>query len=389
MNRIGLKTTLLLASSLTVMAGALIAPALPKIAEAFEGLPNVVFLSKLLLSIPALFIAVFSPFAGGIIDRLGKIKPMLITMVLYGIAGSAGLYLNDLYQIIASRALLGLGVAVIMTTATTLIGDYFEGEERMRFLGIQGAFMAFGGTIFVSLSGILADFSWRYPFAVYLTSFLVIVLTLFFLYEPSKETSETDRNRQSASANWNLYFTIYLATFFGMALFYLIPTQLPFLMKEIGVTSASMGSIGLVVATFSAAVTSANYRMLARRLNFRQIYITLFGFAALGLFLVQWVDSIGMTVVTMAIAGIGFGLLMPNASLCLIANSPSSIRGKVIGGLTSAVFLGQFFSPILMEPIVQGYGIKSAYLIGGIGSALLALFFLIRHQQRKNALQPS
>jgi uncharacterized membrane protein YhdT len=59
MNRIGLKTTLLLASSLTVMAGALIAPALPKIAEAFEGLPNVVFLSKLLLSIPALFIAVF------------------------------------------------------------------------------------------------------------------------------------------------------------------------------------------------------------------------------------------------------------------------------------------------------------------------------------------
>jgi MFS family permease len=159
--------------------------------------------------------------AGGIIDRLGKIKPMLITMVLYGIAGSAGLYLNDLYQIIASRALLGLGVAVIMTTATTLIGDYFEGEERMRFLGIQGAFMAFGGTIFVSLSGILADFSWRYPFAVYLTSFLVIVLTLFFLYEPSKETSETDRNRQSASANWNLYFTIYLATFFWYGPFFI------------------------------------------------------------------------------------------------------------------------------------------------------------------------
>ena len=386
MNKTGVKITLLLASSLTVMAGALIAPALPKMAEAFEGLPNVAFLTKLLLSVPALFIAVFSPIAGIVIDRLGKVKPMVITMVLYGIAGSAGLYLNDLFQIIGSRALLGVGVAVIMTTATTLIGDYFDGEERTRFLGIQGAFMAFGGTIFVSLSGILADYSWRYPFAVYLMSFVVIILSLVFLFEPAKEKSSTSKNQIAAPTDWNLYLTIYVATFFGMLLFYLIPTQLPFLMKEIGVTSASMGSIGLVVATFSAAIASANYRIIARRFNYRQIYILLFSFAALGLFLVYWVNSVAMIMVTMAIAGIGFGLLMPNASLCLIANSAPAVRGKVIGWMTSAVFIGQFFSPIVMEPIVQGYGIKSAYLLGGIASALLALFFLMRNQQRKKAL---
>jgi MFS family permease len=368
------------------MAGALIAPALPKMAEAFEGLPNVAFLTKLLLSVPALFIAVFSPIAGVVIDRLGKVKPMVITMVIYGIAGSAGLYLDDLFQIIGSRALLGIGVAVIMTTATTLIGDYFDGEERTRFLGIQGAFMAFGGTIFVSLSGILADYSWRYPFAVYLMSFVVIILSLVFLFEPSKEEHSTSRSQTAVPTDWNLYLTIYIATFFGMLLFYLIPTQLPFLMKEIGVTSASMGSIGLVVATFSAAIASANYRIIAIRLNYRQIYILLFSFAALGLLLVNWVDSVGMTMFTMAIAGIGFGLLMPNASLCLIANSAPAVRGKVIGWMTSAVFLGQFFSPIVMEPIVQGYGIKSAYLLGGIASALLALFFLMRNQQRKRAL---
>lgn len=388
MNKIGVKITLLLASSLTVMAGALIAPALPKMAEAFEGLPNVDFLTKLLLSVPALFIAVFSPLAGTIIDRLGKIKPMLFMMVLYGIAGSAGLYLDDLYQIIGSRALLGIGVAVIMTTATTLIGDYFEGEERMRFLGIQGAFMAFGGTIFVSLSGILADFSWRYPFSVYLASFLVIILTMIFLFEPSKEITEDYKTPASKTSNWNLYLTIYTATFFGMALFYLIPTQLPFLMKEIGVTSASLGSIGLVVATFTAAVASANYRMIARRLGFRQIYTVLFSFATVGLFLVQWVHSIEMAIFSMAIAGMGFGLLMPNASLCLIANSAPAVRGKVIGGLTSAVFLGQFFSPIIMQPIVRSYGIKPAYLIGAVGSLLLAVFFAVREKQRRRASNP-
>ncbi len=380
MNKTGVKLTLLLASSLTVMAGALIAPALPKMAEAFSELPNVNFLTKLLLSVPALFIAIFSPLAGIIIDRLGKIKPMLILMVVYGLAGSAGLYLNDLYQIIGSRVLLGIGVAVIMTGATTLIGDYFEGEERARFLGIQGAFMAFGGTIFVSLSGILADFSWRYPFAVYLSSFVVILLSLIYLFEPQKENEELSLNKKTAKVNWNLYLTIYLATFFGMALFYLIPTQLPFLMSEIGITSASLGSVGLIVATFTAALSSANYQRLAKRFNFRQIYYILFIFASLGLFLVQWVNSLGMTILTMTIAGIGFGLLMPNASLCLISQSPPAIRGKVIGGLTAAVFLGQFFSPILMEPIVQNFGIKTAYMFGGLVSLGIAIYFFYQHR---------
>ncbi len=386
MNKTGIKVTLLLASTLTVMAGALIAPALPKIAEAFSELPNVPFLTKLLLSVPALFIALLSPVAGIMIDRLGKIKPLLIMTVVYGIAGSAGLYLDDLYQIIGSRVLLGVGVAVIMTVATTLIGDYFEGEERTRFLGIQGAFMAFGGTIFVSLSGILADYNWRWPFAVYLASFVVMILAVIFLVEPRSEEDHGTTPKRSNEVDWRLYFTIYIATFFGMALFYLIPTQLPFLMKEIGITSSSLGSIGLIVATFTAALSSANYRKIAARLNFRQIYGILFALAAAGLFLVQWVNGIGMTVFTMFIAGAGFGLLMPNASLCLIANSPPAVRGKVIGGLTSAVFLGQFFSPILMEPIVQQFGIKAAYLVGGAGSLVLAAFFLIRERQKRPAL---
>jgi len=389
MNKPGVKITLLLASSLTVMAGALIAPALPKIAEAFSDLPNVPFLTKLLLSIPALFIALFSPFAGIIIDRLGKMKPLLITMFIYGFAGSAGLYLNDLFQIIGSRAILGIGVAVIMTTATTLIGDYFDGEERTRFLGIQGAFMAFGGTVFVSLSGILADFSWRLPFAIYLASFLVMIMAMIFLFEPEKDKSTSTTSKRISPSNWNLYLTIYLATFFGMVLFYIIPTQLPFLMKEIGISSSSMGSIGLVVATFTAAISSANYRRVARRFNYRQIYVILFSASALGLFMVQWVNGIAMTVLTMTFAGIGFGLLMPNASLCLLAHSPPSVRGKVIGGLTAAVFLGQFFSPIVMEPIVQHLGIKPAYAAGAAGSFVLALFFFVRERQKRKKVEVS
>lgn len=53
---------------------------------------------------------------------------------------------------------MGLSVAGIMTTATTLIADYYTGSVRARFLGLQSASMALGGVVFLSVGGFLADY---------------------------------------------------------------------------------------------------------------------------------------------------------------------------------------------------------------------------------------
>jgi MFS family permease len=54
----------------------------------------------------------------------------------------------------------------MMTTATTLIADYYEGERRSAVMGQQAAFMGFGGVVFLVLGGVLADLSWRAPFGI-------------------------------------------------------------------------------------------------------------------------------------------------------------------------------------------------------------------------------
>ncbi len=59
---IALKATLLIVSSMTVMAGATIAPALPQIEEYFSNYPAAEFLIQLMLTLPSFFIAVFLPF---------------------------------------------------------------------------------------------------------------------------------------------------------------------------------------------------------------------------------------------------------------------------------------------------------------------------------------
>ena len=136
-----LKLTLLLVSSLTIMSVITISPALPQMATAFSDVKNSAFLVKLVLTIPALMIALFSPVTGRLIDRYGRLKILRFALVLYAVAGSAGYYLNDLYQILISRAVLGISVGMSMTIVITLIADYFEGIERQKFVGLQIAFM--------------------------------------------------------------------------------------------------------------------------------------------------------------------------------------------------------------------------------------------------------
>jgi hypothetical protein len=62
-NSVITKATLLLISSLTVMAGAKIAPSLPAMQEHFKDVENAALWVRLVLTLPALFIVFGSPIA--------------------------------------------------------------------------------------------------------------------------------------------------------------------------------------------------------------------------------------------------------------------------------------------------------------------------------------
>ena len=103
--------TILTGSTLIVLAATMISPALPGMAEAFADVPNVDFLVPLALTLPALFIAVGGLFAGPLLDRWGRKPVVLLSLLLYGFAGTAGFFLDSLTTILVSRAILGIAVA--------------------------------------------------------------------------------------------------------------------------------------------------------------------------------------------------------------------------------------------------------------------------------------
>jgi MFS family permease len=72
-----LKITLLLSAMMTMMAGAVMAPSLPQINEVFNKTPHAALLTRLVITLPALFIAIFSPLYGQLIDKTGRKKVVI------------------------------------------------------------------------------------------------------------------------------------------------------------------------------------------------------------------------------------------------------------------------------------------------------------------------
>src|SRR6478609_1720194 len=166
---------LLAGSCMSVLGAVLIAPVLPQMAEAFAGTPGVDVLVPIVLTVPALLIGLTAPFAGVIVDRVDRKRLLLIAMVAYAIFGTAPLYLNSLGAIVGSRVLVGICEAAIMTCCTTLIGDYWSGPRRARYLGLQTLVAALSATVFLAVGGILGGEGWRTPFWLYTVALLLAV----------------------------------------------------------------------------------------------------------------------------------------------------------------------------------------------------------------------
>lgn len=371
--------TLLAASSLTIMSSATIAPSLPQISEVFVDAPYSDILTRLILTIPGLTIAICSPFMGYLIDRAGRKNFIIGGLILYGLTGSSGLYLHSLSWLLASRALLGLAVAAIMTSCTTLIGDYFIGEGRNRIIGMQSSAMALGGVLFIISGGLLADYSWRGPFSLYLFAWILIIPALVFIYEPPKP-EKSDQTPDSGTPGHLALFSvilIHLTGFAGMVLFYLVPVQIPFLLKEFETVSNVKVGLAIASSTLVGAIVSSFYQKIRGRFLFPTIYSFTFCLMAAGFLLIGVSNNYPTAIAGLLINGLGMGMMMPNGNSWIMAISPAHTRGRVVGTLTTAVFLGQFCSPIISQPLTSKTGINNTFLLCGYAALAIGVLFAI------------
>jgi MFS family permease len=369
------RATLLAVSSLTVMAGAAIAPSLPGLREHYEGVANADLLVRLVLTLPGLLIALCAPLAGWMVDRFGR-RPLLVgSVALYGLAGGSGLVVDSIGAMLAGRMLLGIAVAGVMTGATTLATDYYAGTERARFLSWQAAAMAGGGAVFLLGGGVLAELHWRLPFLTYLAAWAFLPLVVAYLPEPARASpagNAPGAGDPPVPSSTRLLVLLYALGFTGMAAYYVVPVQVPFLLRELAGSTPSASGAALAAATLVGAASSLAYGRVRTRLGAVATMSLCLGLIGAGFALVFAARGYGTALAALAVCGLGGGLLLPNLNVWLAAEVPPRLRGRALGGLTAAIFMGQFASPLLTQPVATALG-GIGELFGVTGALLLAV----------------
>jgi len=377
------KVTLLLVSSLTIMSMITISASLPDMTKAFSSMPNAENLVKLTLSFPALFIALTAIIAGRFIDKFGRLRLLGAALLLYAIAGSSGYWLENIYLILVGRALLGICVGITMTIATTLIADYYQGKSRQKFAGLQIAVMSLGGIMFVTLGGVLADISWRVPFLLYLFPIVILPMTNLFLKEP--KTVHIAKSKDTSVKSPRIIWLVFINVMIMWILFFIIPVQIPFYLKSIGIEKNTLIGIAIASSTLFSVISSLSFSRIKDKLSYQQIFGIGYLLMAMAFASISYGGSYGMVMIGMLLAGLGMGLMIPNANIWVMQLAPEQIRGQEIGRLTTFWFMGQFLSPIILLPFLniisesQLYSILTYVVLGlSIG------FFLYGILNKKN-----
>ncbi|MFZ9888003.1 MAG: MFS transporter [Myxococcota bacterium] len=383
------RAALLLVGSLPVLAGAIIAPALPAIREQFAAIDDVDLRVRMLISLPSVVIALTAPLSGFLADTLGR-RPLLYgALFLFVIGGTTGLYVDELSLLLAGRLLLGAGMGGIMTASTALVADLFSGAERQRFLGFQSAFMSLSGVVFLLAGGAAAGVTWRGPFLAYLAPVLLFPLLVGAL--PAPQASTAAQQKGAVQPTPVLFLgALFLLAHLGMNLFYLLPVQLPFLLRE-GL-SVEPFVAGLMVAgsTLSGAIAALSYGRLRSRLPSSALLASVFLIAGPGLMVVGLAPSLPVVFAGTFLAGLGFGLQMPVLTTWIAEVTPVDKRGRVLGGFAAAVFFGQFISPLVAAPVIERVGLRGStglFVCAGVFSLGMALvaWLLTTFLERRSA----
>jgi MFS family permease len=307
--------------------------------------------------------------AGVVIDKTGRLKLLGFALLLYALGGTSGYWLNNIYGILAGRALLGISVGISMTIVTTLVADYYLGKARQQFAGLQIAVMSLAGILFITLGGILADIGWRIPFLLYFFSLLILPAAYLYLKEPTMtgESSQTKSGVNSPRIIWIVFANVMLI----WIIFFIIPVQIPFYLKDLGVEKNTMIGIAIAASTLFSAVSSFSYSRIKDLLGFRQIFALGYGLMGLAFIAIAMGNSYAAVLLGMLLAGLGMGLMIPNANVWVMQLAPQEIRGREIGRLTTFWFMGQFLSPIILLPVLDYFSL--AQLFQGLALVLFGL----------------
>jgi MFS family permease len=349
----------------TVICGTLapivIGPVLPAMQQYFAGVPGIATLVPIVVTMPNLVLGFMAPVLGALSDRIGRKRVLVLSLLFYAIAGTAPLYLDSIYTILGSRALVGAAEAAVMTLSTSLIGDYFTGARRDRYASLQVTIASTSAFIFNLMGGLLGVYGWRAPFAAYALPLLLAPLVQIFLWDVCSKGDEPAVQGSvpvdEPPFRLSLLAVICLVAFGVGFVFMVVPIHLSFMLVQLGVHSTvqigmayALNSLGIIAGTVAFGLWSGPRLPVTQQFALGTVILGA-GFVCMGAAHDPWLLTLGGVV-----NGLGCGMVLPAVVSWGLRSLPLARRGVGTGAFTTAQFVGYFCNPLVIMPMVAHGG---------------------------------
>lgn len=360
--RHNLTMAILSLSLLTVMAGAAVAPALKVIQDYFCDVNQA--LVQMVISIPALFIFLTNMVFPKLCKCFRTKELTLAGLLIYVIGGCAAGLFDSIWVVLFFRALVGVGVGIIMPMSTGLISFYYTRDKQDRLMGYSSAMNQMGGVIATLISGILAGFSWRASFLVYLMGLFCIVLCMVFL--PNEKISSQSGKKEKGV--FKKYYAFIIAMFLLMFTFFIYPSTFAIETAKEGIIPMQYIAIIMAAMDLVAFLGGLAFAQVKKHMGARTKYVApiLFLGGYLSLLLIGgWPGAImGSSLIGFA-NGLGIPFIMSTAG----QSAGRSAATTVMPMLSMALYMAQFTTPIILSVIGN-----APYLIATCSAVLFVIW---------------
>ena len=380
-NKKKLKLSILSLSLLTVMAGAAMAPALGVISEYFSD-EKTLFV-QMIISMPAVFIFLTSFVFPKLAAKFRARTLLMIGLAFYTIGGCVAGVFNSIWIVLLMRALVGVGVGIIMPLSTGLLAFYFSPQEQEGLMGWSSAMNNMGGVIATLISGALATISWRISFLVYLMGLISIVLCAAFMPNDKIQSDEADERRGSAEPEhvipstgqvFRSNYVYIIAMFLEMSTFFIYPANFAMVTVRAGVIPENLTAIIMaimdLVAFFGGMLFVKVKAAAGGSTKFVAPILFVVGYILLGV-IGGWFGVLAGSVCVGFANGEGIPLIISEASKKMGRLAATTVMPLI----SAALYIAQFASPFIMSGVtaIAGDAVNLPYYWG----AVLAVVFLL------------
>ncbi len=357
---------------LAAMVQLAILPAMPEMGAHFaSGGLDGTLIAQNVTTISALSMAFGGPLVGWAAGLVGKRRVLLVSALVYGLAGAAGAYVPDLWSLLASRLLLGVASAGYVTIGVSLIGDYYpDPAERDRLISW---FTVVGGigslAVLVAAGWLTKTGGWHAPFALYFSGIPLFVIGLFTITDVPLTAGEAEAGPSGAILRaWGLYALIILISIS----MYTVTIQGVFLMNQQGITDPTITSNVMLLTSIGTIAGAYAFRFVRPALGFGLTLAATWALLAIGNAGFASTANVYLLAVYAGVCGVGSGFMTPMMTTAILGAVPPSASARAVGLAMGCLFLGQFLHPLALTPLRVAFGLHDAFLWMGAASLFAA-----------------